>query len=87
MDVEDALKEMLVTDIFVETPKEQMGLQDSLRDVFGLDSLGFVELRVLCEDHFDVAIGDGDFCPDNFSSIAALAALIRRLQVEPATVG
>jgi acyl carrier protein len=87
MDVEDVIKEMLINDIFVEIPKDKMGEQDSLRDVLGLDSLGFVELRVLCESHFQVEIDDDQFTPEHFSTIAALSALIRRLQAAPAKIG
>ena len=58
-----------------------MGLDDSLRNEFGIDSLGFVELRVNCEEEFEVKISDDDFTPENFQSINSVANLIRRLQL------
>ena len=75
-----ALRKMLVEDLFVEIPADQIGLDDGLRSVVGLDSVGFVELRVLCERRFNVQISDDDYTPENFSSVRLVAALIDRLQ-------
>ncbi|MGR6008038.1 acyl carrier protein [Bacillus cereus] len=75
------IKKILVSEIFVEIPEENMGLDDSLRNEFGIDSLGFVELRVNCEEEFEVKISDDDFTPENFQSINSVANLIRRLQL------
>jgi acyl carrier protein len=74
------LRHMIVHDLFVDIPEEQIGLDDGLPTVVGLDSVGFVELRVLCERQFNVEISDEDYSPENFSSIARLATLIERLQ-------
>jgi acyl carrier protein len=76
----DILRHMLVNDLFVEMAPEQIGLDDGLRTVVGLDSVGFVEVRVLCERRFGIQIGDEDYTPENFSSIRRLANLIQRLQ-------
>jgi acyl carrier protein len=54
----------------------------SLRNAHGVDSLGFVELRVQCEDLFGVHISDEEFVPENFRSVAEVAALVRRLRAE-----
>jgi acyl carrier protein len=75
-----ALRGMIVNDLFVEISEEQIGLDDGLRKVVGLDSVGFVELRVLCEQRFNVEINDDDYTPENFTSIRLLANLIDRLQ-------
>lgn len=75
-----ALRKTIVDDLFVEIPEEQIGLDDGLRTVVGLDSVGFVELRVLCEQKFNVEINDDDYTPENFRSIRVLASLIDRLQ-------
>ena len=79
MDVEDRIRKILVTDLFVETPADEIGLDESLRAVHGLDSLGFVELRVQCEDLFGVEIADEEFTPENFQSVATVTALVHRL--------
>jgi acyl carrier protein len=79
-DVIAELRKTIVDDLFVEIPEDQIGLDDGLRTVIGLDSVGFVELRVLCEQKFGVEIGDEDYTPENFTSIRLLADLIDRLQ-------
>ena len=79
MDVEDRIRKILVTDLFVETPADEIGLDESLRAVHGLDSLGSVELRVQCEDLFGVEIADEEFTPENFQSVATVTALVHRL--------
>jgi acyl carrier protein len=71
-----------VNDLFVEIAEDQIGLDDGLRTVVGLDSVGFVELRVLSEQKFNVEINDDDYTPENFTSIRLLANLIDRLQAE-----
>ncbi|WP_406207811.1 acyl carrier protein [Kitasatospora sp. NBC_01560] len=80
MDVTETIKDILVTDVFVEVPVEDMREDESLRDVYGLDSLGFVELRAQCENRFGVTISAAEFTPDQFGTIADVAALVLRLQ-------
>jgi acyl carrier protein len=75
-----ALRGLIVHHLFVEIPEEQIGLDDGLRTVIGLDSVGFVELRVLCERQFNIEIDDDDYTPENFSTLRRLAGLIERLQ-------
>jgi acyl carrier protein len=75
-----ALRRIIVNDLFVDIAEDQIGLDDGLRTVIGLDSVGFVELRVLCEQKFNVEINDDDYTPENFTSIRRLATLIDRLK-------
>jgi acyl carrier protein len=81
---EDTIRQILVSKVYVETPVDRMGAHDSMRDAFGVDSLGFVELRAQCEDEFGVTISDDDFDLANFATIAALAGLVDRLRQESA---
>ncbi|MGD0939461.1 MAG: acyl carrier protein [Terracidiphilus sp.] len=83
-----SLRSMIVKDLFVEIDENDIGLDDGLRTVIGLDSVGFVELRALCEQKFNVVINDDDYTPENFRSVNVLANLIDRLQSQrPATAG
>ena len=77
-----SLRKMIVNDLFVEIAENDIGLDDGLRTVIGLDSVGFVDLRVLCEQEFNIVINDDDYTPENFTSIRLLASLIDRLQAE-----
>ena len=86
-DVIAELRRMTVNDLFVEIAEDQIGLDDGLRTVIGLDSVGFVELRVLCEQRFNVEISDEDYTPENFTSIRLLAELIDRLQARQRVAG
>ena len=79
-DIQAIISRMLVEDLFVELPEAEIGAEDRLRTEFGLDSLGFVELRVLCEQRFGIRISDEDFSPENFTSVASVAGLVRELQ-------
>ena len=74
------IRRMLVNDLFVELPEEQIGLDDGLQTVVGLDSIGFSELRILCERKFDVQISDDEYTPENFSSVNRITNLVERLQ-------
>ncbi|MGA2065043.1 MAG: phosphopantetheine-binding protein [Thermoguttaceae bacterium] len=80
-DLVSALRRLIVNDLFVEVPEDQIGLDDGLMSVVGLDSIGFVELRVLCERQFNVQINEDDYTPENFSSVRRLVNLIERLQL------
>ncbi|MGD0732853.1 MAG: acyl carrier protein [Terracidiphilus sp.] len=77
-----SLRKIIVNDLFVEIAENDIGLDDGLRTVVGLDSVGFVELRVLCEQKFNIEISDDDYTPENFTSIRLLADLIERLQAQ-----
>jgi acyl carrier protein len=85
-DIIAALRKMIVEDLFVEIDENDIGLDDGLRTVVGLDSVGFVEMRVLCEQRFNVLISDDDYTPENFSSIRLVANLIDCLQAKPTAV-
>jgi acyl carrier protein len=75
-----SIKKILINNLFVELPPEQIGGDDGLQSVIGLDSVGFLELRVICEDEFKVRISDEDFSADNFRTVNQLASLIAGLK-------
>lgn len=77
--VEDKLKTILVDELFCEVPLDQIGADDGLQEVLGLDSLGFVELRAQCEQQFGVKIAETDFTPEHFRSVRTVSALVRSL--------
>lgn len=81
-DAARTIKRLLVTELFVDIPEDEIGGDDGLQSVIGLDSIGFIELRVLCERHFNVQITDGDFTPDNFRTVNRVADLVGRLRAQ-----
>ncbi|MCP3803139.1 acyl carrier protein [Allokutzneria sp. A3M-2-11 16] len=78
--LEDDVRAILVFDVYVEASAEEIGLDDGLRDVLGLDSLGFVELRAQCEQRFGVKITDAEFTQVHFRSVRTVADLVRKLR-------
>ena len=83
-DIIATIRRMLVNDLFVELPEDKIGLDDGLQTVVGLDSIGFSELRILCERKFNVQISDDDYTPENFSSVRRITTLVDRLQAASA---
>ncbi|MET9115252.1 acyl carrier protein [Streptomyces longwoodensis] len=77
---EAAIRSIIVNDLFCEIPESEIGVDDGLRDVLALDSLGFLELRVTCEQQFGVEISEDDFTPEHFATIRSVAALVHSLR-------
>ncbi|GAA1234934.1 acyl carrier protein [Kitasatospora nipponensis] len=80
--VAQTIKGLLSSELMVEVPVGRMDADDSLRDVYGLDSLGFVELRVLCEENFGITVSEDDFSPENFGTLGTVVSLVERLLKE-----
>ncbi|QMU78302.1 acyl carrier protein [Streptacidiphilus sp. PB12-B1b] len=78
-DVLQTIKGILEGDVLVDVAPGRMTLEDSLRDVYGLDSLGFVELRVRCEEVFGITITEDEFSPEHFSTLGGVVELVERL--------
>ncbi len=78
--IADKIRHILVNDLFVELPMSQLDADAGLQSQFGLDSLGFTELRLLAEKAFDVKIDDAHFTPEHFSSIRGVANLVSSLK-------
>lgn len=70
------LRQFLIKDLYVDLPAEQIGPDDGLQTVHGLDSVCFIELRMLCEEHYGITIDDAEFSPEHFRTLSALAQLI-----------
>lgn len=74
------LRQILKDDLILEIEPSSIRDDDDLQAVTGLDSVGLVELRVACEQRFNIQILDDEF-PRNFRSLNTLASLIERLEV------
>lgn len=78
-DTTSVITDLLVTGLFLDVPRDQIGPDDGLQSVLGLDSVGFLELRVLCERRFNIRIPDDQFNSENFRSVRRLAGLVNNL--------
>jgi acyl carrier protein len=75
-EIQDALRDILISQLYVECKKEDIRSDSSLRTDLGVDSLGFVELKEQMQIEFGISISDAEFTPDNFATIDSLTALI-----------
>ncbi|REF00411.1 acyl carrier protein [Thermomonospora umbrina] len=78
MDIIRELTRILVSELNVEVPAEGMTSNDSLQDAYGLDSLGFAELVVECEDTFGITLAEDDLNVADFATLGSLAAFIEK---------
>ena len=78
--IEPAIREFIATRLLYS--KEGFTYPDDaplLREGI-IDSLGVVELVEFAQTHFGVKVEQKDVRPDNFDSVAKLAAFVRRKQ-------
>ncbi|MEJ2698274.1 MAG: acyl carrier protein [Desulfuromonadales bacterium] len=71
------LKKILIDDLFVDIPEEEIGLQDSLSSDLGVDSVGFVELITLLEDKYGIQISSDESVSENFRNLEALSGFVQ----------
>lgn len=72
------IKAILVNDLFVERQPDEISDTESLRNSLGLDSVGFIELRLQVEQRFGTTIADDEFTPETFATVETLADFIER---------
>lgn len=70
------IKAILANDLFVERRPEDISDTESIRNSLGLDSVGFIELRLQVEQSFGTTITDEEFTPENFATVETLAMFI-----------
>ena len=72
------LKELLISGLRLQdvTPADIADDQPIFVDGLGLDSIDALELVVLIEEHFDVAVPDEEIGKQAFASIDALADFV-----------
>ena len=56
----------------------QLEATDSLLDSGVVDSLGILELVNFVSDEYGIEVGEDELLPENFDSIASLAAFVER---------
>lgn len=80
MDIRTALKKAIITELNLEDVAVEEIDDDAplFGEGLGLDSLDAVELTVLVQRHFGVAMDDVDAAKEAFASINALVAHIEK---------
>lgn len=64
--------------------KRQLREEDSLLETGIVDSIGILEIVTFVEQQFAVEVGDDDLQPENFGTIASIAAFVERRKLESA---
>lgn len=75
--IEDRLKRMIVSRLFLKIAPEDIEEDKSLIDEYGVDSVSLLELVVGVEEEFGVQVDDDDFDVENFSTVSSLAQFVR----------
>jgi len=72
------LKQFIVEALFIDMDPTDIKDDALLGTEVGVDSLGFAELLAHLEDEYGISVSDGEFVPDNFSTIGRVVALVGR---------
>ena len=70
------LKKILVEDLFVDIPLEEIKENDSLTIDIGLDSVGLIELVTIVQDKYDLHINIEQDVSDHFRNLQSLSKFI-----------
>lgn len=76
--IEDRIRRMMVSRLFMRIKPEEIKAEESLLDVYGVDSVSLLELVVGLEEEFGITIEDGEFDVKHFETVAALADFVKR---------
>jgi acyl carrier protein len=72
----DQLRKILVDDLFVAVPSNEIGSADEIGPKLGLDSIGFVELAVIVSDRYRIEVGEQEVAQGHFATLERLCDLI-----------
>jgi len=75
--IEDKLRTMIVDRLFLPVKPEEIPVDVSLMDAYGVDSVSLLELVVGLEEAFGIRLEDGDFNVQHFVTVAALRDFVR----------
>ena len=70
------LKKILVEDLFVDIPLEDIKENDSFTIDIGLDSVGLIELVTIVQDKYDLHINIEQDVSDHFRNLQSLSKFI-----------
>lgn len=76
-ELETRLRAMIVDRLFLPVAPEEIPVDASLVEDYGVDSVNLLELVVGLEEEFGLALDGGDFNAAHFGSVAALRDFVR----------
>ena len=78
MSVEEQIKSYILENFLFSDDGNELAEDASFLEEGIVDSTGVLELVMFVEETFDLSVEDEEIVPDNFDSVAQLAAYIRR---------
>jgi acyl carrier protein len=75
-ELQDQLRKILVDDLFVAVPAEEIQPQDELGPKLGLDSIGFIELATIVSDRYKIKADENDVSEGHFATLERLCNFI-----------
>lgn len=78
--LEDRIRELVVDRLFLEAEPSSIGEDERLMDRFGIDSVRLFEIVVGLEEVFGVSFAADEFAPERFSTVRAIAEVVRGKQ-------
>lgn len=82
MAVETLIRRYILENFLFTDDESQLGDDASFLEEGIVDSTGVLELVMFVEESFGVSVDDEEILPENFDSVAQLAAYVRRKQQE-----
>jgi acyl carrier protein len=75
-ELQDQLRKILVDDLFVAVPAEEIQPQDELGPKLGLDSIGFIELATIVSDQYHIKADENDVAEGHFTTLEKVCDFI-----------
>jgi acyl carrier protein len=69
--------QQFITERFLNGRSHSISVDDSLLDGSLIDSMGILDIVDFVESEFDITVEGEELLPENFQTIAALAAFVR----------
>ena len=83
--IEDRLKAMVVERLFLTIEPSEVDAEANLQETYEVDSVGLFELVIGLEEEFGIALEEEEFDVERFSSVSAIAELVRERLAEEST--
>ena len=82
MSTSDNIRNFITTEILHGALANPLGDDEPLIESGIIDSMGIMTLLAFVEEKFSIQIPSDDLMPENFASIASIAALVERQSVQ-----
>jgi len=80
VDTNELIKQYIQSELVKDKKQSTLSDTDPLIESGIIDSLGIMKLIGFLEDKVSIQITDEELTPENFSTIAAIASLVRKKQ-------